>query len=270
MALVTRRDLIERPCNIVTTEIARASRMVSSFTGHMVQANKAIVGKNAFAHESGIHQDGVLKERTTYEIMHARDIGLSDSDIVLGKHSGRHALRSHLAEMGIQLDGAELDEVFRRFKIITDKKKEVTTADLEALVGEEMREREDMYSPRPLLRVRRYRHHLLQPGGGGQAGRDAGRQGLLRGFGGVHLHGHRRRGGSDRANCSTTRCAPSPRARTRWARCAWWWRWMASSTPVSAVSIDVLEASAKAYMRALNNVAMKREAGGARGDRVYL
>ncbi len=88
MALVTRGDILQRPCNIVTTEIARASRMVSSFTGQIIQANKAIVGKNAFAHESGIHQDGVLKERTTYEIMHARDIGLGDSDIVLGKHSG--------------------------------------------------------------------------------------------------------------------------------------------------------------------------------------
>ncbi len=93
MALITRRDIAQRPVNIVTTEIARTSRMVSSFTGHLVQANKAIVGKNAFAHESGIHQDGVLKERTTYEIMQARDIGLVDSDIVLGKHSGRHALR---------------------------------------------------------------------------------------------------------------------------------------------------------------------------------
>jgi len=139
MALVTRRDIEQRPVNIVTTEIARTSRMVSSLTGHMVQANKAIVGKNAFAHESGIHQDGVLKERSTYEIMHAKDIGLTESDIVLGKHSGRHALRSHLAEVGIHLDGEDLDEAFRRFKVIADKKKEVTAADLEALVGEEIR-----------------------------------------------------------------------------------------------------------------------------------
>ena len=81
-------------CNIVTTEIARTSRLVSNLTGYQVQPNKAVVGKNAFAHESGIHQDGVLKERTTYEIMHAKDIGLGESDIVLGKHSGRHALKS--------------------------------------------------------------------------------------------------------------------------------------------------------------------------------
>src|SRR5660397_238120 len=93
MALATRRDVLRRPCAIVTKEIARTSRMVSNLTGYEIQPNKAVVGSNAFAHESGIHQDGVLKERTTFEIMHAQDIGLTDSDIVLGKHSGRHALK---------------------------------------------------------------------------------------------------------------------------------------------------------------------------------
>ncbi|NLE73091.1 MAG: 2-isopropylmalate synthase [Actinobacteria bacterium] len=146
MALVTRRDLMKRPCNIITTEIARTSRLVANLTGYVVQSNKAVVGKNAFAHESGIHQDGVLKERSTYEIMRAKDIGLGDSDIVLGKHSGRHALRSRLAEVGINLDGERLNEAFRRFKELADHKKAITTLDLEALVSEEMRERHDIYS----------------------------------------------------------------------------------------------------------------------------
>lgn len=146
MALVTRRDVLDRPCSIVTREIARTSRMVSNLSGYEVQPNKAVVGANAFAHESGIHQDGVLKERTTYEIMRAQDIGLTDSDIVLGKHSGRHALKRGLAELGIVLSAEEMDEAFRRFKELADRKKQVTATDLEALVTEEMRAKEDIYS----------------------------------------------------------------------------------------------------------------------------
>ena len=195
MALVTRRDVVQRPVNIVTTEIARTSRLVSNLTGYQVQPNKAVVGKNAFAHESGIHQDGVLKERTTYEIMHAQDVGLGESDIVLGKHSGRHALKSRLAELGIRLDGAALDEAFRRFKEIADKKKQVTTLDLEALATEEIREREDLYS---------LTHFYLAAGSEiiptGQVevhaeGRVLEGKGVLRWIGGVGLPGHRRCGG---------------------------------------------------------------------------
>jgi 2-isopropylmalate synthase len=105
-----------------------------------VQPNKAIVGRNAFAHESGIHQDGVLKERTTYEIMDATTVGLQANSIVLGKHSGRHALRKALEEMGFQLDGQALNTAFKRFKEIADRKKQVTAMDLEALVTDELRE----------------------------------------------------------------------------------------------------------------------------------
>ena len=269
MALVTRRDILERPCNIVTTEIARASRMVSSFTGHLVQANKAIVGKNAFAHESGIHQDGVLKERTTYEIMHAADIGLSDSDIVLGKHSGRHALRAHLAEIGIHLEGPELDEVFRRFKETADKKKEVTTADLEALVGEELRQREDVYS---------LKHVYVSTGtdiiSSSQVA--VGKEGKVHsgkaftggsvesvflaiddavGVTGKLLDYQVRSITSGKDSLGEVRVVVEVDGK-RYAG--------------QAVSIDVLEASAKAYVRALNNAATGREAGGARGDRLYL
>ena len=125
---------------MVTTEIARTSRLVSRLTGYPVQPNKAIVGRNAFAHESGIHQDGVLKERTTYEIMDATTVGLDANQIVLGKHSGRHALRQALEELGYDVDGQALNTAFKRFKEIADKKKQVTAMDLEALVTDELRE----------------------------------------------------------------------------------------------------------------------------------
>ena len=125
----------------MTQEIARTSRLVSRLTGYPVQPNKAIVGRNAFSHESGIHQDGVLKERTTYEIMDATTVGLTDANqIVLGKHSGRHALKQALAELGYEVDGQALRHAFERFKEIADKKKQVTAMDLEALVTDELRE----------------------------------------------------------------------------------------------------------------------------------
>ncbi len=123
-----------------TKEIARASRLVSRLTGYPVQPNKAVVGRNAFAHESGIHQDGVLKERTTYEIMDATTVGLDANSIVLGKHSGRHALQQALSELGLELSGQALNTAFKRFKEIADKKKQVTAMDLEALVTDELRE----------------------------------------------------------------------------------------------------------------------------------
>jgi 2-isopropylmalate synthase len=151
MAIRTRGDFFGAETGIKTEEIARASRLVSNVTGYAVQPNKAIVGRNAFAHESGIHQDGILKEASTFEIMRAADVGLTESDLVLGKHSGRHALRARLAELGYELSGDELDEAFRRFKNVADKKKEVTVADLEALVGEEIRERTDHFTLRSFV-----------------------------------------------------------------------------------------------------------------------
>ena len=106
-----------------TREIARTCRLVSRMTGYVVQPNKAIVGRNAFAHESGIHQDGVLKERTTYEIMDATTIGLEANSLVLGKHCGRHALRQALEELGFEVSGPALNTAFKRFKEIADRKK---------------------------------------------------------------------------------------------------------------------------------------------------
>jgi 2-isopropylmalate synthase len=140
MLLHTRQADIGLRTGAVTREIARTSRMVSRLTGYSVQPNKAVVGRNAFAHESGIHQDGVLKERTTYEIMDATTVGLEANSIVLGKHSGRHALHQALAELGFELDGQALNTAFKRFKEIADKKKQVTAMDLEALVTDELRD----------------------------------------------------------------------------------------------------------------------------------
>ncbi len=141
MLLHTRADALGGlHTNVKTTELSRASRLVSRLTGYAVQPNKAIVGRNAFAHESGIHQDGVLKERTTFEIMDATSVGLEANQIVLGKHSGRHALKQSLEELGYNVDGAALNAAFKRFKEIADKKKQVTALDLEALVGDELQQ----------------------------------------------------------------------------------------------------------------------------------
>jgi 2-isopropylmalate synthase len=145
MAIHTRQDLLPYETGISTRHIVATSRMVSLLTGMRVQANKAIVGSNAFAHESGIHQDGILKERTTYEIIDPRDIGLAEGLLVLGKHSGRHALKAKLEELGYRLSDEEIDRVFVSFKAIADKKKEVYPEDLEALVAEQVLRIPDRY-----------------------------------------------------------------------------------------------------------------------------
>jgi len=136
MAVKTRRDVFGVDCGIDTTQIVPTSRLVSTITGYPVQPNKAIVGANAFAHESGIHQDGVLKHRETYEIMRAEDVGWSTNKLSLGKLSGRNAFRSRLAELGIVLDSEEaLNAAFARFKELADKKREIFDEDLQALVS---------------------------------------------------------------------------------------------------------------------------------------
>ncbi len=139
MAIRTRSDTFNGvSCGINTKELYKTSRLVSKLTGMLVQSNKAIVGRNAFAHESGIHQDGVLKERTTYEVMKPEDVGFAESKLVLGKHSGRHALKERLAKLGYTLREGRLGKAFDRFKELADKKKEIYDEDLEAIVNEEI------------------------------------------------------------------------------------------------------------------------------------
>jgi len=145
MLIRTREDVHGLTTGVNTRELARTSRMVSRLTGYPIQPNKAVVGRNAFAHESGIHQDGVLKERTTYEIMDATEVGLESNSIVLGKHSGRHALRDALEQLGFKIEGNALNAAFKRFKQVADRKKQVTALDLEAIVSDEMRDRADAH-----------------------------------------------------------------------------------------------------------------------------
>jgi 2-isopropylmalate synthase len=146
MALHTRRPIFNLTTGIDTTQIMRASKLVSNYTGIVVQPNKAIVGANAFAHEAGIHQDGMLKHQQTYEIMLPETVGVSHSRLVLGKHSGRHAFKSRLTEMGYGLSEPELDKAFTRFKDLADKKKVIADADLQALVNDEFYQTREIYT----------------------------------------------------------------------------------------------------------------------------
>ena len=145
MALRQRPDVFGVTTGINTREITRTSRLVSSVTGIRVQPNKAIVGANAFAHSSGIHQDGVLKERSTYEIIDPAEVGLGGSSIVLSARSGRHALKHRLTELGFEIPEDEFDRVYEAFLELADKKKEVYDEDLEALVGESERTIDEAY-----------------------------------------------------------------------------------------------------------------------------
>src|SRR5512144_3012320 len=145
MTLKTRKPVFNLDTGIDTTQLSRVSKLVSNYTGITVQPNKAIVGANAFAHEAGIHQDGMLKHQTTYEIMRPQDVGVNQSKLVLGKHSGRHALRARLAELGHNVDEAGLDQAFTRFKELADRKKVITDLDLEAIIADEL------YRPREIF-----------------------------------------------------------------------------------------------------------------------
>jgi 2-isopropylmalate synthase len=140
MALKTRKDFFQVTTNIDSAQIYKASRLVSEHTGFSIQPNKAIIGKNAFRHASGIHQDGILKERTTYEIMDPKEVGWPGTELVLGKLSGRHAFKNRLENLGYRLSEERLEKAFEEFKRLAEKKKEVTDLDLIALVNEERRE----------------------------------------------------------------------------------------------------------------------------------
>lgn len=145
MTLVTRKDLLGLHTKIKTEHIYHTSRLLSQITGIHVQPNKAIVGANAFAHESGIHQDGLIKEKITYEIMTPQSVGILDSHIVLGKHSGRHAIQDRLRKLGYNLNAESLNKIFVRFKELADVKKEMFDEDLEAIVYEEVLRIDDKY-----------------------------------------------------------------------------------------------------------------------------
>ena len=138
MALHTRRDFYGLATGINTRHLYPVSRKLSHITGMHVQRNKAIVGQNAFAHEAGIHQDGMLKERSTYEIMKPEDVGIPRTELVLGKHSGRHALKQRVADLGYHLTEEQLNRLFEEFKRLADRKKEIYDADIEALAENQL------------------------------------------------------------------------------------------------------------------------------------
>jgi 2-isopropylmalate synthase len=146
MMLRVRNDYYRAHTGVVTQRIVPVSRLVAGITGIQVQRNKAIVGQNAFAHEAGIHQDGILKEPRTYEIMRPEDVGLTQSDLVLGKHSGRAALADRAKAMGYRLTGEHLNLVFEQFKILADKKKEIYDADLAALIEQQLHAVTDVFT----------------------------------------------------------------------------------------------------------------------------
>ena len=146
MALHTRHPAYLMDSGIDTTHIARVSKMVSNYTGIPVQPNKAIVGANAFAHEAGIHQDGMLKNAATYEIMRPEMVGITQSKLVMGKHSGRHAFKTRMKDLGYNLDETEIDKLFERFKALADKKKTITDTDLEALLSDTIYQPREIYA----------------------------------------------------------------------------------------------------------------------------
>lgn len=146
MAVKTRGDFFGLTTSINTQRLVPASRLVSHVTGINVQRNKAIVGQNAFAHEAGIHQDGMLKERLTYEIMNPEDVGLPKTELVLGKHSGRHALRDRIRQLGYHLDDRQLQNVFEGFKVLADRKKVIYDADIEALAETQIQDAPDIWT----------------------------------------------------------------------------------------------------------------------------
>ncbi len=146
MAIKTRRDVFGLDTRINTLRLYPLSRLVSQLTGITVQPNKAIVGANAFAHSSGIHQDGVLKERITYEIINPRDVGVPDSEIILSARSGRHGLRHRLTELGIAVSDEQFEKIYQRFLEVADKKKTVDTRDLEAIVSDQSYQPQEVYT----------------------------------------------------------------------------------------------------------------------------
>jgi len=145
MALETRKDILKLHTNIKTKHIYHTSRLLIDITGIPVQPNKAIVGANAFAHESGIHQDGLIKDKTTYEIMTPQTVGVSETNIVLGKHSGRHAVKEHVKNMGYSLTDEDIGKVFKRFKELADVKKEIFDEDIEAIISDDIFRIPDKY-----------------------------------------------------------------------------------------------------------------------------
>src|SRR5829696_4271120 len=261
MALKTRHDYYGLATNIKTERLYPVSRMVSTVTGLAVQRNKAIVGRNAFAHEAGIHQDGMLKERSTYEIMRPEEVGVPKTDLVLGKHSGRHALRDRVGELGYRLNDAQLETLFDDFKALADKKKEIYDEDLIVLIDKHITDQPSAWAlvsmhttcgtgviPTATVCIRRPDGQLVQDAAIGDRPVDAIFKAVERLTGiAANLREFAVRGvtaGKDAQGEVSLELEVESDDRTFRGR---------------AASTDIIEASAEAYLNAVNAIATRRE-----------
>jgi 2-isopropylmalate synthase len=261
MAVKTRADYFGLPVSINTKRLYPTSRLVSHVTGIAVQRNKAIVGQNAFAHEAGIHQDGMLKERRTYEIMNPQDVGLTRTELVLGKHSGRHALRQRVKELGYHLDEGQLQKVFEAFKILADRKKLIYDADIEALAEAQIHGGPVLWTlesfhtsagtntvPMAAVRLRHLDGHRVEDAACGDGPVDAVYKTIERitGITHVQLKDYQVRSvtvGEDAQGEVRVEVEHDGRLQRG-----------------QAVSTDIVEASAQAFLQAINRLAMRRQA----------
>ena len=223
MALKTRQDMMPFETGIDSSYITKASRLVSGITGFNVQPNKAIVGKNAFAHESGIHQDGMLKNAETYEIMTPESVGLKRSTLVMGRHSGKHAFKTKLKELGYETVDNELKDAFQRFKDLAEHKKEVFDEDLLALVDDAVLRTTTTSASCAGHQLRQRRPADGRPGAGGR-GRRASASPPRATARSTPLSPRSRRSGRTRPRWSSTRCTRSPAAPTPRPRSPCGWR----------------------------------------------
>ena len=261
MSVITRKDLFPLISNVKTHQIHKVSRLVSSLTGVIVQPNKAIVGGNAFAHEAGIHQHGILSKRITYEIMKPESVGLTESKLVLGKHSGRHAFAKRLKDLGYKLSLSQLDKVFVSFKVLADRKKQIYDEDLHMLVEDEVnigRKQREIFSldyihtisgnravPTATVRLKKEKE-IIQEASCGDGPVDAAYKSIdkICGFK-VTLIDY---------NLRSISCGKDALGEVLIKL-----KWKEKIINGRGTSTDIIEASAKAYLNAINKIAMRRE-----------
>jgi len=266
MALKTRKEFFNLETNIITRQLYPTSKMVSNLTGLRVQRNKAIVGENAFSHEAGIHQDGILKKRTTYEIMNPKDIGWPTTRLVLGKHSGRHAFAKRLSELGYKISQVEMEKAFGKFKALADRKKEIFDEDLKVIVEEEMTKVKEIFSleyihissgnhtvPTATIRLKRGKQ-IIQEAACGDGPVDAVYRAIDRVTGlKCKLLDYRIRAvseGKDALGEVNVKISGKPDKKGREV-----------TVVARRTSTDIIEASARAYINAVNRIlAVRREA----------
>jgi len=260
VALHIRKDFYQAETKMNLNEISRTSSLVSKLTGMMVPANKAVVGRNAFAHESGIHQDGVLKEKTTYEIISPELVGLQNNSMVLGKHSGRHAFRNRLNEIGLAVPDQDINHLFSVFKELADRKKEMTDEDLAAIILEETLSKEQQYYrlnsiqvqygtnqvPTATVSLSGCQNELIQEASTGSGSIEA-------------LYNTLEKCMKESANLLDYRIQSVGAGRDALAQVYVKLRFAGTETSGRGLAQDVLEASAKAYLNAVNRVLYMEE-----------